>query len=119
MQEAFLRLNSHDVVLGPAADGGYFLVGLKKPARALFEGVAWSTSRVLRQTLDRVEELGLSHGLLPEYRDMDTFADLETLSSSREAGFKEQPRFTLQALRAVMNGRSARSEWHGEPRFFL
>ncbi|MDR3568830.1 MAG: TIGR04282 family arsenosugar biosynthesis glycosyltransferase [Syntrophobacteraceae bacterium] len=65
-----------DLVLGPCADGGYYLIGLKKPAPELFRGIPWSTDRVLALTLERASELGLSCGLLDVWYDIDTCEDL-------------------------------------------
>jgi uncharacterized protein len=65
-----------DVVLGPATDGGYYLIGLKAPAPSLFQGLTWSTPGVLQATLDRAASLGLSVHLLPVWPDIDTPADL-------------------------------------------
>jgi rSAM/selenodomain-associated transferase 1 len=67
------------IVLGPAADGGYYLIGLKRPHRRLFEDIAWSTERVLRQTLERVAEIGLETMTLPEWYDVDDVASLRQL----------------------------------------
>lgn len=97
VREAFRLLEGHDAVLGPAADGGYYLVGLKRPIPALFAGVSWSTPRVLRQTLDRAQRCGLSYRLLPECRDIDTFADLESLMRPSH-GSRSVPPFTCRAL---------------------
>lgn len=72
-------LDRHDVVLGPSDDGGYYLVGLRRPAPGLFQGIAWSTSQVMEQTVDRAATLGLSVALLPPWYDVDTAADLERL----------------------------------------
>ena len=82
--EAFERLASGcDVVLGPAADGGYYLVGVKRRTirRAMFSGIDWSTDRVLQQTLDRCYQLGLSVEELTVLEDVDTPADLRRLAS--------------------------------------
>jgi rSAM/selenodomain-associated transferase 1 len=59
------------VVLGPAIDGGYYLIGMKQPHRRLFEEVDWSTERVFRQTLERADELDLPVFLLPSWYDVD------------------------------------------------
>jgi uncharacterized protein len=75
-QEVLAR-GKADVVLGPAADGGYYLVGLKAPAPKLFQDLAWSTPEVLQTTLDRAASLGLSSQLLPVWPDIDTPADLQ------------------------------------------
>ena len=62
------------VVLGPAHDGGYYLLGVKSARRRLFQDIAWSTEHVARQTLDRAAELGLPVHMLPKWYDVD---DLE------------------------------------------
>jgi len=75
LEDAFARLETADVVLGPAEDGGYYLVGLRRPIPRLFEDIAWGTSTVLATTLGRVDELGLSCALLPMLADIDTADD--------------------------------------------
>jgi len=72
---AYQALEDRDVVLGPAADGGYYLIALRRSA-PLFEGIAWSTDRVLAQTLDRARETGLSVAMLEQRSDVDTIDDL-------------------------------------------
>jgi len=69
-------LERHDLVLAPAADGGYALVGLARPAPELFRGVAWGGAAVLEQTRARADRLGLRVALLPTLRDLDTPVDL-------------------------------------------
>jgi uncharacterized protein len=78
-QEALTLLRNSDVVLGPALDGGYYLIGLKQPAETLFAGVAWSTDQVLAVTQQNAITLGLSVGLTTAWRDVDTMADLQSL----------------------------------------
>jgi glycosyltransferase A (GT-A) superfamily protein (DUF2064 family) len=83
VHRAFERVEAGaDVVLGPAEDGGYYLIALGPQAVAprLFEGIAWSTGRVLPQTLERCAELGLAVELLPEACDVDTPEDLRRLA---------------------------------------
>lgn len=70
-------LNTHELVLGPTLDGGYYLVGLRRPVPELFEGIAWSSPAVLRETKKKAEEAGISVGLLPECRDLDDLEDLK------------------------------------------
>jgi uncharacterized protein len=65
-----------DLVLGPAHDGGYYLIGVRHPRPELLEGIAWSTDRVLAQTLQRAETGGLRTTLLPRLRDIDRLEDL-------------------------------------------
>jgi rSAM/selenodomain-associated transferase 1 len=66
-------------VLGPASDGGYYLLGLKACHRRMFEDVAWSTEHVARQTRERAAEIGLDVHLLPEWYDVDDLASLRML----------------------------------------
>jgi hypothetical protein len=77
LQAAFLALDTHDYVLGPAKDGGYYLIGMKTPSAAVFEGITWSTSTVLQQTLQHIHNSGKTCYLLPELSDVDTAADWE------------------------------------------
>ena len=75
--EALTLIKSHEIVLGPTADGGYYLIGLRKMIPALFDGIAWSTPTVFAETKKKIEAAGLSLGLLPECRDLDTLDDLK------------------------------------------
>lgn len=77
ISEAYTLLHGHDLVIGPAADGGYYLIGMKQLYPSLFEGMAWSTPEVLPETLRRAERLSLTYALLPELVDIDTFEDYE------------------------------------------
>ncbi|MCO5387646.1 MAG: TIGR04282 family arsenosugar biosynthesis glycosyltransferase [Desulfosporosinus sp.] len=76
LQSAFEALEQHDVVLGPALDGGYYLIGLKQFIPDLFTGITWGSSEVFRQTIERVHSLGLSYRLLQTMQDLDTIEDL-------------------------------------------
>lgn len=79
VEEAFDALDAgREAVIGPAVDGGYYLIALRRQALhpRLFESIAWSAPSVLATTLARVGELGLDSALLPEARDLDTVADL-------------------------------------------
>lgn len=67
------------MVLGPAKDGGYYLIGLKKAHRHVFENMDWSTSRVLAQTIERAKEIKLPVTLLPAWFDVDDAATLRDL----------------------------------------
>jgi uncharacterized protein len=88
-QEAFTMLSRSDVVLGPTMDGGYYLVGLTKPAEKLFAGVPWSTDQVLAVTQQKAKTLGLSFGLTTAWRDVDTIADLHALIESNALDAKK------------------------------
>jgi glycosyltransferase A (GT-A) superfamily protein (DUF2064 family) len=95
LEEAFGFLESGDidVVLGPASDGGYYLVAIRREALEprLFEGIPWSTADVLGETLKRCEELGLRAHLLRPSFDVDTPADLERLAAALADGTVESP----------------------------
>jgi len=71
-----LTAGQAQLVLGPAIDGGYYLVGLTEPQPRLFQGPAWSGRTVLADTLRLARQLGLSLHLLPPWSDIDTYADL-------------------------------------------
>ena len=75
IEEAWNDLDTHDLVLGPAKDGGYWLVGLRAPKPELFDGIAWSTGTVLEQTLERARAGGLRFRVLRELSDVDTLGD--------------------------------------------
>jgi len=79
IRKAFARLDNTDVVLGPCDDGGYYLIGLRFPAPGLFEGIPWSTSRVLDLTIGRAHEAGMTCELLPPCYDIDTGEDAKRL----------------------------------------
>jgi rSAM/selenodomain-associated transferase 1 len=76
---AFDSLADAEVVIGPATDGGYWLVGARAPEPALFEGMRWSTPHVLTETLKRLA--GRRVALLPFHYDVDEMADLELLTA--------------------------------------
>jgi hypothetical protein len=73
---AAAALAADDVVIQPASDGGYVLVGLARPAPALFEAIPWGEAEVLQRTLARIDALGLRCALRPTRDDLDTEADL-------------------------------------------
>jgi len=79
-------------VLGPASDGGYYLLGLKAAHRHMFENIAWSTERVAQQTLERAREIDLAVHRLPVWYDVD---DVDG----------------LRRLQAELDGPAARPDW--------
>lgn len=78
-QQAVSLIESHDLVLGPATDGGYYLIGLKRPVPELFADVPWSTVDVLAVTRRNASRLGLTVGLVKEWHDIDAPEDLRAL----------------------------------------
>ena len=79
MAVAALARPGDRVVLGAAQDGGYYLIGLKRPHRRLFTDVEWSTAKVLRQTIERAAEIELEAELLPAWYDVDDALTLSQL----------------------------------------
>jgi len=77
LEQAFASLTGCDLVLGPARDGGYYLIGLTKPRPFLFTDIPWGTAAVLHQTLDRARSLTISQ--LPPLHDIDRPEDLAHL----------------------------------------
>ena len=88
-----------DVVLGPALDGGYYLIALRAAAPALFTGIAWGTDGVMRATLAQAARLGLRVELVPETFDVDQVADLARLRAAMGT-----PGVHLPRTRAVLDG---------------
>jgi rSAM/selenodomain-associated transferase 1 len=76
------------IVLGPAADGGYYLIGMKQPHLDLFESIAWSTERVFAQTLARAEQLKLDVVQLPSWYDVDDALTLRVLIGELMRGMR-------------------------------
>jgi hypothetical protein len=101
-----LRESGDRMVLGPASDGGYYLIGLKQAHQHVFTRIAWGTETVARATCERAAEIGLATTLLPEWYDVD---DIETLRWLQEelaghstrfqgGGFAPASRAFLKAL---------------------
>ncbi|HEX9079949.1 MAG TPA: TIGR04282 family arsenosugar biosynthesis glycosyltransferase [Desulfuromonadaceae bacterium] len=77
-----LERGAGDAVFGPADDGGYYLIGLRRPCPGLLEEIAWGTSEVLEASLERARGLGLRTSLLEPWYDIDTMGDLRRLLDS-------------------------------------
>ena len=77
IEEAFEALDSHEFVLGPAIDGGYYLLGMRQFSPTLLDGIPWSTDRVATLTLEKMKELGGSCHLLVPLSDIDYAEDWE------------------------------------------
>lgn len=76
IEKAFFELKNHDFVIGPAKDGGYYLLGMKYPEEKIFQNKAWSTESVFNDTMADIEDLSKSVFALPLLSDVDTLADL-------------------------------------------
>jgi uncharacterized protein len=76
LRDAFDTLDRADAVIGPAADGGYWLLGLDRPVDGVFDGIPWSTAEVFERTVDRLRSAGIEPAVLPVLADVDEAADL-------------------------------------------
>lgn len=111
LRAAVRALERAELVLGPAADGGYYLVGARGRVPAVFEGVPWSTPRVLAVTLAHAARAGATPALLPPWYDVDTPDDLRLLTAHLALEPGAAPA-TAQVLaeRAARPARPARTE---------
>jgi len=99
------------IVFGPSDDGGYYLIGLKKLYRRLFEDIDWSTERVAEQTIARAKEIGLEVELLPTWYDVDDRATLrrlcdELLGPTASGGFAATETHTFLTSLIAREGRA-------------
>ena len=105
VEDAFERLESGaDAVLGPTADGGYYLIGLRRETlcREIFDGVPWSTREVFAHTLERCRRLGLEVALLPAGHDIDVESDLRRLAARLETARFETAADDCPRTRALL-----------------
>jgi hypothetical protein len=102
---AAMRDDAIDLVVGPSEDGGYYLIGLRGPAPALFSDMRWSTETVMSETLGRARRLGLRHALLPPWFDVDRGEDLTRLQAPAPPEAFRPPR-TLAFLQGIGGRRS-------------
>ncbi len=86
LEKAFLELQQYDLVFGPANDGGYYLIGLRRFVADLFVGINWSSAEVLQSSLNIADNLGLQYSLLPALDDIDRPEDL-LLNSFKKSDF--------------------------------
>ena len=101
LDEAFTSLESHDVVIGPSVDGGYYLIGLSSTAQvlpAIFQGIDWGSSTVFEATLKSLARNGADVHILPRWRDIDERADLAALLS-RQSDLPRGRLLTVDYLR--------------------
>lgn len=91
IQQAFELLRSQSVVLGPTADGGYYLVGARESVPPIFNEVNWSSPKVWEQTLDHLESAGYSFEILPPWYDIDDDSDLRQLRDELNELVQDDP----------------------------
>lgn len=114
-KQVLTLLESYDLALGPALDGGYYLIGMNRSIPELFTNIPWSTDQVLKLTQDRAAQLSLKTALLQPWRDVDTLADLEALIEAcaaetkkpkHERVFSDRTAGVLQTLAKRLRSRS-------------
>lgn len=119
-----LKAAGDRLVLGPAEDGGYYLIGLKSPHQILFDRIAWSTSEVLAHTIERARKISLPIVMLPKWYDVDDAATLDRLCAELFSanGFSEPSYapygapFTREYLATLLKESNGQLIWHGSER---
>ena len=101
LRRSLLALEDADLVLGPARDGGYYLIGLRRSTPGLFTGIEWGTDRVLEETLERAARVGLRAHWLETLEDLDTPADLVRFIARRSVTESRVGLRTEAALRVM------------------
>jgi rSAM/selenodomain-associated transferase 2/rSAM/selenodomain-associated transferase 1 len=101
LQKAFRALDSHPVVLGPASDGGYYLVGLKHQLTEIFQNIPWGSGSVLEETCKALATLEISCALLERLSDVDTPEDLHVWESVQKV--KQCLNFSLSIIIPALN----------------
>jgi len=76
ISDAFLKLEKYEIVIGPAADGGYYLMGMQSPFKNLFQDITWSSNSVFDETINQIQQQKLSFYLLPLLNDVDEAMDI-------------------------------------------
>jgi rSAM/selenodomain-associated transferase 2 len=110
VQEAFLALEENDLVLGPANDGGYYLIGLRRPTEELFKGIPWGTEKVLVHTRRVAQSLALKTFLLDPLGDVDRPEDLYLWEEAAKSRASPQNPPLLSIIIPTLN-----EEAHVEP----
>jgi uncharacterized protein len=101
LEEALARLVEIDIVLGPAEDGGYYLIGARKVFPGMLAGVSWGTPRTLEETLLAIERAGARTALLPRWYDVDVPADLRRVRDDLRTGSGFLPEKTSAFIAAL------------------
>ena len=109
IEQAFEALMAVDIVLGPTADGGYYLIGARRLHPRLFQRMPWGTDQVLTITRQRIKDGRVTHHELPAWHDVDTPADVarlwRDLQHMKAKGAEDLPQRTFRILAATMPGR--------------
>lgn len=115
IDEAFTALATHDVVLGPSADGGYYLIGIARRVPPVFQGIDWSTAEVWSQTTTRLTAAGIAWHELPAWYDVDDGEGLQDLAARLSAVAATDARLAQlqRELRTLLGPNSCRSATTG------
>ncbi len=100
-RDAVQSLTRHDLILGPAKDGGYYLIGMTAPHPDLFRDIPWSTNQVLALTQEKATAAGLKSALLPVWSDVDTLDDLQALIDECAADKKRPKQERVFSMRTA------------------
>ncbi|WP_339910430.1 TIGR04282 family arsenosugar biosynthesis glycosyltransferase [Symmachiella dynata] len=103
IERGFELLNEADCVVGPAADGGYYLIGMQGRLLPVFAGIAWSGATVLDQTVSRIVDAGATLAMLPVWYDVDTAEDLRLLRGHVRALRHAQSPLNLDAVAQILD----------------
>lgn len=100
LNHAFTQLSSHQdqIVLGPSADGGYYLVGMNRPTPEIFADMNWSHDRVLAQTVSKLDGLSIAYRLLPAWFDLDRAEDIERFLTVTDPAVRQAMGRTLAII---------------------
>lgn len=105
LEQAFQELHTHDLVLGPSSDGGYYLIGFQATSfePSVFEDVQWGTASVLAQTLQKIHDTKKDYRLLPQWSDVDTLDDLNhLLKRNRNTSFTSSQTITYLQQKKIL-----------------
>lgn len=93
ISQALQGLDTKDCVIGPSKDGGYYLIALSRSHSDIFKNLPWSTSEVLKKTIDILDKKGLTYTLLPEFEDIDTYKEIISFYKALKDRPKNDPDF--------------------------
>lgn len=110
VERAFESLEENDCVVGPAADGGYYLIGQRRLCLPVFEQIDWSGPRVLAQTVSNIERAGQRLEMLPPWYDIDTIDDLWMLQGHVEGMNAAGRTLTMPRTRELLTRDFARRD---------
>lgn len=99
IEKAFRKLDKNDLVLGPTLDGGYYLIGLKKPCIEIFKGIKWSSSQVLKDTVRNAKKLSKEISILKPWYDVDSPGDIAYLKEDLKNNRKSTAKWTKRFLK--------------------